>query len=84
MELIDQLERKLDSLLATNAALRQENARLQEALQHDVQAHQAEAARLAQELERERAARLAVAARIDVLLGKIEAAAGEAAGHAQP
>ncbi|WP_027192716.1 cell division protein ZapB [Megalodesulfovibrio gigas] len=84
MELIDQLEQKIDSLLASNEALRQENTQLLDALQHDMETYQAETARLTQELERERAARLAVAARIDGLLRKLEAGAGDAADHAQP
>lgn len=76
MELIDQLEQKLDALLAANAALREDNVRLR-----------TEADRSAQELERERATRQVVAARLDGLLQKLDAAAtaaGRADEHAQP
>lgn len=85
MELIDQLEQRLDMLLAEAATLRQENSQLKEALQRESASMQEEHLRLTRELEQERAARQAVTASIDSLLQKIDAAAsGDSPTHAQP
>jgi cell division protein ZapB len=78
MELIDQLERRVESMLEEMAALREENGRLKDIAASGASAElEEENQRLREELDRERATRDAVLERIDNLLAKLKDAVGD-------
>ncbi len=77
MNLIDQLEERVDHLLTEVARLREENRRLAQESESGRAALVEENQRLTEELTREQAAKSVVLARIDGLLHKLKAANSE-------
>lgn len=73
MNLLEQLEGKINELLETLAGLRKENARLRQEIAAGSNAHEEEMRRLREELQQERDAKEAVLSRIDALLDKLKA-----------
>jgi cell division protein ZapB len=72
MDLIEQLEGRIDATLEELAALREENRRLREEADHGKTALEEENRTLREELEEERATKQAVLDRIDSLLKKLK------------
>ncbi|GFM37074.1 cell division protein ZapB [Desulfovibrio psychrotolerans] len=72
MELIDQLEQRIESLLAAMAVLREENRRLKEEVDLGLASLADENRALKDELEQQRSTQDAVRERIDVLLRKLK------------
>lgn len=72
MELIDQLEQRIESLLAVMAELREENRRLKEEVDLGLASLADENRALKDEIEQQRATQDAVRERIDVLLRKLK------------
>ncbi|WP_461209648.1 cell division protein ZapB [Desulfocurvus sp. DL9XJH121] len=71
MEILSQLESKIESLLQKNRALEDENRRLKEEAERGAFDLKADNARLREELERERGSKDEVLGRIDGLLKKL-------------
>ncbi len=72
MELIDQLEQRIDSLLETVTTLKEENRRLKEEVDLGLAALEDENRALKDQLERERSTQETVRTRIDALLLKLK------------
>ncbi|TVM17589.1 cell division protein ZapB [Oceanidesulfovibrio indonesiensis] len=72
MDLIDQLESRIDELLTTLKGVREENARLRQEAAAGASTYEEEKRRLLEELQQEREAKNAVLARIDALLEKLK------------
>ncbi len=72
MELIDQLEQRVESLLGTLDVLREENRRLKDEVDLGLAALEDENRALKEQLEQERATQSAVRERIDVLVSRLK------------
>ncbi len=72
MDLIDQLESRIDKLLTTLEGLKEENSRLRQEAATGASMHEEEKRRLREELQQEREAKDAVLSRIDALLEKLK------------
>lgn len=71
MEILTQLENRIDEVLARVKELEAENARLKRELENGATELETENLKLTDELDRERASKEAVVARIDLLLKKL-------------
>lgn len=76
MEILSQLESKVESLLLKVKALEEENLRLKLEAEQGRADLESDNIRLVEELERERTAKQEVAGRIDSLLSKLQDASG--------
>lgn len=72
MELIDQLEQRIEGMLQGMTTLREENRRLKEEVDLGLAALEEENRSLKEELEQERSMREAVLQRVDSLLAKLK------------
>ncbi|MFV0347840.1 MAG: cell division protein ZapB [Halodesulfovibrio sp.] len=72
MELIDQLEQRIDSLLETIAVLKEDNRRLKEEVDLGLSVLEDENRALKEQLEMERSTQDSVRQRIDALLLKLK------------
>lgn len=72
MELIDQLEQRIDTLLETVTSLREENRRLKEEVDLGLAVLEDENRALKEQLEQERGTQDTVRRRIDALLLKLK------------
>lgn len=72
MDALSQLEARIDSILAKNRVLEEENRRLRRELESGKRDLESDNRVLRDELERERAAKDAVLAKIDGLLNKLQ------------
>ncbi len=77
MELLDKLESRIDTLLATMNALHEENRRLKEEVDSGLSALADENRALKEAIEQEKVARKAVLARVEALLDRLKTHVGE-------
>lgn len=78
MDILTQLEQRIDSLLETVSTLTAEKARLQEELESGLAAFAEENSQLKAQVDEERATRQAVLDRVDAMLAKVQSHTGEA------
>lgn len=77
MELIDQLEQRIESMLESIETLQEENRRLKEEVDLGLSALEDENRALKESLEEERSMRESVLQRVDALIGKLKDRTGE-------
>lgn len=77
MELLDQLEQRIESMLTSISTLQEENHRLKEEVDQGLSALADENRALKESLEEERKMRESVLQRVDSLIGKLKDRSGE-------